>query len=137
MATGEMLGVELPEREPIKMIDVLESGLPASSLASFKTAAGLADSDIADLLQIAGRTLTRVKGSRGRLPAALSDRLYAVASVYALALDVFGDRDAAIAWMDDPQFAFSSRRPRALLSSEIGRQQVRDLLFRIEHGQLA
>jgi putative toxin-antitoxin system antitoxin component (TIGR02293 family) len=132
------LGMRLPEREPLKVRKTLEAGLPASSLARFKSAARLADPDMASLLGIGERTLSRIKAARARrLPPELSDRLYAVASIYALAERVFGSRDLALGWMEEPQLAFGGEPPRALLSSEIGREQTRALLHRIEHGLLA
>lgn len=138
MTTAELLGLALPEREPLKVHKALAAGLPASSLARFKSGARLADPEIASLLGIGGRTLSRVKAARRRrLPPDLSDRLYAIASIYALAERVFGDRDAALGWLQEPQFAFGGETPRALLSSELGREQVRALLQRIEHGLLA
>jgi len=138
MKTQAMLGVEIPEGDPLRLLETLDAGLPLQSLKRFKEATGLADEDMATLLRIGGRTLTRVKGSRARrLPADLSDRLYAVASIYALAESVFGAHDAAIGWMSEPQFALGDHSPLELLSTELGRGQVRQLLNQIEHGLLA
>jgi len=120
------------------MVKVLEAGLPSRTLVRFKDAAGLTDPDVAELLRIGGRTLTRIKtAGAGKLPADLSERLYAVAEVYALAQEVFGDRATALGWLAEPQRALKHRAPRELLGSELGRQQVRALLQRIEHGLLA
>jgi putative toxin-antitoxin system antitoxin component (TIGR02293 family) len=136
--TQSLLGVEVPEGEPLTLIKALAAGLPLQSLRHFKQAAGLADDQMATLLQIGGRTLTRVKASRARrLPADLSDRLYSIASIYALADDVFGTHDVAVGWMSEPQFALGDHSPLELLSTELGRGQVRQLLNQIEHGQLA
>ena len=89
------------------------------------------------MLQVGSRALSRLKGARARLSAELSDRLYAVASVYALAEDVFGDAERARAWLIESQLGLGSKRPRELLATELGRSQVRGLLKRIEHGFLA
>ena len=136
MTAQSLLGASIPERDPIKLMRTLQAGLPSTSLRRFKRATGLADKDVAALLQIGGRTLTRVKAAT-RLPADLSDRLYAVASVYALAELVFGDRATAIGWLSEPQFGLQNRPPREFLSSELGRQQVKALLNQIEQGLLA
>jgi putative toxin-antitoxin system antitoxin component (TIGR02293 family) len=138
MSTQAILGVDIPEDDQLRLIKTLAAGLPPQSLRRFKKAAGLADEQMAVLLQIGGRTLTRVKASRARrLPADLSDRLYAIASIYALADDVFGEHDAAVGWMSEPQFALGEHSPLELLSTELGRRQVRELLNQIEHGLLA
>ena len=137
MTTQDFLGAKIPERDPMQLLKALQVGLPSTTLNRFKRAAGLADQDVAELLHIGGRTLTRVRASKRRLPADLSDRLYAVASAYAQAERVFGDRKSAIGWLNEPQFALADRPPRELLSTELGRRQVAALLDRIEHGFLA
>jgi putative toxin-antitoxin system antitoxin component (TIGR02293 family) len=137
MTTQDFLGAKIPERDPMQLLKALQVGLPSTTLTRFKRAAGLADQDVAELLHIGGRTLTRVRASKRRLPADLSDRLYAVASAYAQAERVFGDRKSAIGWLNEPQFALADRPPRELLSTELGRRQVAALLDRIEHGFLA
>lgn len=137
MTTQDLLGAKVPERDPMRLMKALQTGLPSSALNHFKRATGLADNQVAELLRIGGRTLTRVRASKGRLSADLSDRLYAVASVYARAEQVFGDRETAIGWLNEPQFALRNRPPREFLSSEIGRRQVVELLNRIEHGFVA
>lgn len=137
MTTQDFLGAKIPERDPMQLLKALQAGLPSTSLNRFKRVAGLADQDVAELLHIGGRTLTRIRASKRRLPADLSDRLYAVASAYAQAERVFRDRKSAIGWLNEPQFALADRPPRELLSTELGRRQVAALLDRIEHGFLA
>jgi len=137
MQTEAILGTTLADNEPLKLLEQLSAGLPAATLRQFKRATRLADADVAVLLQVSSRTLSRLKGGRTRLPAVLSDRLYSVASVYALAEAVFGATDRAAAWLNAPQHAFGGRRPQELVATELGRAQVRALLRRIEHGFLA
>jgi len=133
MQTEALLGTVLADHEPLKLLEQLSAGLPAATLRQFKRATRLADSDVAALLQVSGRTLSRLKGGRSRLPADLSDRLYSVASVYALAEDVFGAADRARDWLVEPQHGLGGRRPQELVATELGRSQVRALLRRIEH----
>jgi putative toxin-antitoxin system antitoxin component (TIGR02293 family) len=79
-----------------------------------------------------------VRGAgRKRLPPDVSERLFAVASVYALAIAVFGDTQTAFGWINEPQFGLAGRTPFTLISSELGRREVSSLLQRIEHGLLA
>ncbi len=60
-----------------------------------------------------------------------------MAALYALADEVLGDHAAALELMNALQFGLAESAPRALLSTDPGRQQVRALLQRIEHGFLA
>jgi putative toxin-antitoxin system antitoxin component (TIGR02293 family) len=138
MPLTALLGTQVPESTPLDLFDLIEAGLPAESLAAFKAATGMSDEAVAQVLNISGRTLTRLRStSRQRLPSDLSDRLLAVASIYQLAEKVFGDLQTAIGWLNTQQFGLGQRTPRDLLASEIGRKQVQALLQRIEFGQLA
>lgn len=137
-SAAELLGLRVPERDPLALVRALEHGLPSRALLRFKKIAGLADAEVATLLRLSGRTLTRMKtGAPERLPADLSERLYSLAAIYAEAEQVFGDRDTAWGWLDEPNVALARTAPRSLLNSELGRQQVRALLKRIEFGLLA
>lgn len=137
MQTEALLGTALADHEPLKLLEQLSAGLPAATLRQFKRATRLADAEFAALLQVSGRTLSRLKGGKSRLPADLSDRLYSVASVYALAEDVFGTAERARLWLAEQQHGLGGRRPQELVATEFGRVQVRALLKRIEHGYLA
>lgn len=134
----DLLGLPIADDDPVRLVEALQAGLPARALTLFKRRAQLADADLARLLRVGSRTLTRVKGSKARrLPPDLSERLYALASIFAEAEQVFGDRETALAWLAAPQFAFAGKTPRDLLASELGRRQVSGLLKRIEHGLVA
>jgi putative toxin-antitoxin system antitoxin component (TIGR02293 family) len=137
MQTETLLGTTLADAEPLKLMEQLAAGLPAETLRQFKRAARLGDDELARLLQVGGRTLSRLKASRSRLPPDLSDRLYAVAALYAIAEDVLGDSEQAHRWLEEPQYGLAGRRPREMLSTDVGRREVRQLLMRLEHGFLA
>lgn len=137
-----LLGTEIPENQPMALLDLIQTGLPTKSLTAFKTATGLTDTDLAAVLNLSSRTFTRLRSNLRskqvqRLPADLTDRLVSIAAIYQQADEVFGEHATALAWLNEPQFALAQRRPRDLLSSDFGRRQTRALLRRIEHGQLA
>ena len=136
METLTLLGTPLADHEPLKLLDQLAAGLPAATLTQFKRVTRLADSDVASMLQVGSRTLSRLKGRKSRLSADLSDRLYAVASIYALADDVLGDAERVRTWLAEVQFGLGGKRPQDMLATELGRAHVRGLLKRIEHGFL-
>lgn len=138
MDTKTWLGAALPEQQPQKLRQALQQGIAAKSLATFKIQAALADNELALALDMSPRSLNRLRASRAsRLPADTSDRLYALSRLYSLAEDVFGDRETALGWLREPQFALGNESPRDWLGSEYGREQVRALLERLRHGQLA
>lgn len=137
MQTEALLGTPLSDHEPFKLLEQLAAGLPSATLRQFKRATQLADADVATMLQVGSRTLSRLKVGDSRLSPDLSDRLYALASVYALAEDVLGDAARARIWFAEPQHGLAGKRPKEFLASELGRSEVRALLKRLEHGFLA
>ena len=137
METEALLGTPLSDDEPFKLLEQLAAGLPAATLRQFKRATQLADADVARMLQVGGRTLSRLNVMKSRLSPGLSDRLYALATIYALAEDVLGDSARARLWLAEPQYGLAGKRPQDLLASELGRSEVRGLLKRLEHGFLA
>lgn len=50
------------------------------------------------------------------------------------AVDVFGGRPQAQAWLDRPNRALSGAAPQSLLATPEGRERVLTILGRIEHG---
>jgi putative toxin-antitoxin system antitoxin component (TIGR02293 family) len=62
------------------------------------------------------------------------ERMGRVASVTALAVATFANREKAQTWLHRPTSALGDRRPIDLLDSEPGARTVQDLLHRIAHG---
>ncbi len=67
-------------KPPYALLDLIEAGLPAGSLATFKQATGMTVEIGAHVLNLGGRTLSTVrKVGHERPQADLCDRLFAVA----------------------------------------------------------
>jgi putative toxin-antitoxin system antitoxin component (TIGR02293 family) len=66
-----------------------------------------------------------------------SDRLLRLARVFARARQVFDDGESAARWMALPNRALGGVAPLTLLDTDIGVDQVREELGRIEHGIFA
>lgn len=73
----------------------------------------------------------------GRLSSTSSDRLFRLARVYALAVEVLGDENRGREWLKKPQYGLGGRIPLEIATTEIGAKEVENLLGRIEYGVLA
>ncbi len=113
--------------------DRIKQGLPYRSLESVGERLGLSAPETASVLQMPPRTLARRRQSR-RLAADESDRLYRLARVAAQAVDVFGTEEKASAWLRRPNRALGHETPLYLLDTDVGTQEVEDVLGRIAHG---
>lgn len=116
----------------------ISHGFPAKCAIHFKELTGFTNLEMSKLLGISEKTFVRwqVKPQKLINPVS-SDRLFRTAKVMVLAAEVLEDENEARSWMSEPQIGLDNKRPRELLTTEIGARQVEDLLLRMEHGYLA
>ncbi|MGH7559370.1 MAG: type II RES/Xre toxin-antitoxin system antitoxin [Gemmatimonadota bacterium] len=126
---ADLLGVSSPSE--IAYLERIDRGLPTGSIDRFMRATGLSEQAMDAI--IPRRTRNRQRG-RDRLSAEQSDRLARAADIYALAYEVFGERERANGWMKRPNAAFGDEPPTALLRTSTGATLVEEVLVRIAHG---
>jgi putative toxin-antitoxin system antitoxin component (TIGR02293 family) len=111
----------------------LRRGLPYGAVEALQGSLKVTAGEVAEALQLPVRTLTR-RRQESRLRADESDRVYRLARVRVHAIDVFDSPSKAGEWMRRPNRALRLQAPLSLLDTDIGAQQVEDVLGRIEHG---
>lgn len=127
-----LLGME--EAGTNELVRRVNAGFPYKALESLRENTGLGMSEIARLVQINPRTLSRRK-REGRLHADESDRALRLSRVYGRALDLFGgDLDRTRHWLSTPKVALGDESPLHYARVEVGAREVVDLIGRIEHG---
>jgi len=133
----EILGGEKVLRRkvssPLKLVEAVREGLPYSSLQAVMDALGLSRQEASRVLSLPLRTLDRRKRQR-RLQALESDRLYRLANIATRAIDVLGSPHHAALWLRSPNRALGGVVPLELLDTELGAEQVDEILGRIEYG---
>jgi len=113
---------------------VLESGLPVQTAEALKRRVGIGDDALVGLLGVSEKTLSRTRATNERLDPVASDRLFRVAQIAALAIEVLEGEAPAMHWLKRPQIGLGGSAPLALLATDIGCAEVGKLLLRIEHG---
>ncbi|MDP9480807.1 MAG: DUF2384 domain-containing protein [Actinomycetota bacterium] len=127
-----LLGME--EVETSELVRRVGEGFPYEVLENFRKNVGLGAGEVADLVQINPRTLSRRK-REGRLHADESDRVLRLSRVYGRALGLFsGDLDKTSRWLSTPKVALGGESPLDYSRVDVGAQEVVDLIGRIEHG---
>lgn len=112
----------------------VRKGLAYSSLLRFQRNTSLSVRAIAELIQIPTRTLTRRK-SEGKLAPEESDRLVRASRIFGRAMELFeGDSDAARIWLTSPQPALGGLVPLDLARTDVGANEVENLIGRLEYG---
>jgi putative toxin-antitoxin system antitoxin component (TIGR02293 family) len=113
---------------------IIREGIPWEAVAGIKKELELTDDELAGILDISERTLSRLRQSGKKLTASTGDRLYRLVHIYSLARRVFEGDPAAREWLHHPQVGLNVRSPLDLLQTEAGAREVEDLLGRIEYG---
>ncbi|HEX3034888.1 MAG TPA: antitoxin Xre/MbcA/ParS toxin-binding domain-containing protein [Thermodesulfobacteriota bacterium] len=138
MEVVELLGGEKVFKRRIsernEMREALREGLPYQALESLAKAMEIQISTLTKVIGVAPRTLARRKGSKTTFNPVESDRLYRVARIMSLAIEVLGSREKAKEWLSRPNRALGGDTPLSLLDTDIGAKQVEEILGRIEHG---
>lgn len=138
----DLLGITSDRQQQIDPSQMIAAGIPASAIARIKQVTGLSEQQMAEVVGISRRTLSRriqqaTTDSSTRLTAAQSDRLYRLARIVARTVEVFGDELEAKQWLNEPKLALNGRSPLEVVSTEPGVEQVDIMLGRIEHGIFA
>ena len=111
----------------------VRAGLPFRAFEALGSALDLGPAQLAGLVGVAPRTLARRKAAR-RLSPIESDRLYRVASIALLAVEVLGSLDKARSWLHQENRALGRVAPLHELDTEIGARRVEEVLQRLAFG---
>ena len=120
-------------RSPEDLTERVRNGLPFAALAAVMEQYGISRDVLCSILHLSTRNFPRRKQQK-RLSPDESDRLYRLARVIAHANRVFEDPEESADWIQSPSRALGKQQPLTLLDTDIGVQQVDQVLGRIEHG---
>jgi putative toxin-antitoxin system antitoxin component (TIGR02293 family) len=113
-------------------VELVRRGLPYQTLRSVTSELALSFKDVQAALQLSPRSLQRRKAAR--LSAVESERILRLVRVAAHASHVLGDRAAALDWLTTPNRALAGERPIHLLDTDVGANEVLEVLDRILYG---
>ncbi len=122
-----------PVGSATELAEFVRAGLPFAALQAVMRGYDLSREVVCTVLRLSQRNFPRRK-QRGRLSPDESDRLYRLARVLAHANRVFEDPAESADWIRSPNGALGLQPPLTLLDTDIGVQQVDQVLGRIEHG---
>ena len=116
-----------------QVIAQIKRGLPTASFEKLRNEFGVTAAELAKTLNINMRTLSRRKQS-GRLNVDESERVYRLARLFQIALNLFGDAGLVRRWFSAPKEIFGGLTPLVYADTEPGAQEVEKQLRRLEHG---
>ncbi len=128
---GESIGIKTNSVQDL--IVKLREGFPVSAFDRLKANLAVPEKELAATVNIAHRTLTRRK-KEGRLKVDESERVLRHAKLYERAVEVFEDEELAKNWFHMKVKSLGGKTPLEYSDTDLGAQEVNDLLTRIEHG---
>jgi len=125
----------LPQRDAsaTQRAEAIRDGLPAEAFDWLKTKLGLTAEELADVVHIPRRTVSRRK-KEGRFKPDESERVLRLIRLYQRAVQVLGGREEARKWMQESNYALGGETPLDFADTEPGARRVERLLGQIDHG---
>lgn len=127
----------LPANRGIRLIQLLNEGLPISVLDNIHEWTEMSKSDILRVTGINGRNVARRKSAGHTLTPEESERIARFVRVLDTAVDYFGSKQEAYDWLQAPVRGLGNIAPIDLIATESGALEVTDLIGRLEHGVFA
>jgi putative toxin-antitoxin system antitoxin component (TIGR02293 family) len=116
------------------LIQKVENGLPYTAFERLVKLLNSSASEVADLLRIPHRTLNRRKKS-GFLTHEESERILRMSRIVNAAFNLYeGRQESAISWLRKENRALGGETPLSMSGTEIGSEEVLNLIGRLEHG---
>jgi len=117
----------------LEKMQLARTGISKQDLEKLKQTAGLDYDSLAKGLGVTKATLFSRKGTE-KFSADLSEKIVSLADIYSYGYSVFDDVERFNAWMHRPNQALGGQPPYALIDNQFGREEVKDLIGRIEYG---
>lgn len=118
----------------VKTIRAIKKGVAYTTFETLQEEIGVSKETLSKTVNIATRTLHRRK-QEGKFRSDESERVYRVAKLFDKTLALFeGDISQARHWFSSPKKALGGKTPIEFADTELGAQEVINLIGRMEHG---
>ena len=117
----------------VEKMDMVRDGMSKKDLESLKSRTNLDYDKLSTLLSTTRATLINKKGTE-HFSAALSERIVSIADLYSYGFEVFEDSAKFNEWVFRPNQALGGKQPFELLDNQFGREEVKNVIGRIDYG---
>ena len=118
---------------PMEKMQLAQKGVSKIFLEKLKVMANLDYQKLATALAVTRATLINKK-KQEKFNASLSERIVGLADLYDYGFKVFEDKEKFNHWMVAPNKALGGKAPFDIINSQFGREEVKNILGRIEYG---
>jgi putative toxin-antitoxin system antitoxin component (TIGR02293 family) len=118
---------------PLEKMELAMEGVSKKDLEHLKEKTEMDYDRLAKALSVTRATLINKKKNE-KFNQGLSERIVGLADIYSYGYKVFEDEDRFNQWIMRPNKALSGVAPFDLLNNQFGREEVKNLIGRIEYG---
>lgn len=123
--------------DKILISNSINGGVPLSLFELIVDYSPFSENDWAEFLSISTKTLQRYRASSNYIFKPIySEKIFEIAEVTLVGLDVFGSAEKLNLWLLTPNYALGSKKPFQLIKDSYGKNLVISELIRISHGIL-
>lgn len=116
------------------LIDITRSGIDSTVAKQVLERFRLNANQTHAILGTSARTLARRLQKKQPLDSVESDRLVRFLNIVAYADTVFEEHTRTLRWLNSPNRALGGKIPMDLLDTDVGTQQVEEILHRIDYS---
>lgn len=117
----------------VEKMDMVREGVSKKNLESLKSKANLDYDKLSTILLTNRATLINKKGAE-HFSVALSERIVSIADLYSYGFEVFEDEAKFNEWVFRPNKALGGKQPFELLDNYFGREEIKNVIGRIDYG---
>jgi putative toxin-antitoxin system antitoxin component (TIGR02293 family) len=117
----------------IQKMHLSKAGVDKKYLEKIKIMTGLDYQKLAKLLAINRATLINKKEEE-KFTSTQSERIIAFEALYHMGMEVFQDKDKLNRWLNEPNRALGGEIPYEIMDNQFGREEVENVLGRIQWG---
>jgi putative toxin-antitoxin system antitoxin component (TIGR02293 family) len=118
---------------PLEKMALADGGLTKKVLEHLKKLTDLDYDELATALNVTRATLINKKGEQKFSPV-VSEKIVGLADLYSYGYEVFEDPERFNRWMFRPNQALGGKAPYDLIHNQFGREEVKNVIGRIEYG---
>jgi putative toxin-antitoxin system antitoxin component (TIGR02293 family) len=117
----------------VEKMDMVREGVSKKNLESLKSKTNLDYDKLSTILLTNRATLINKKGAE-HFSVALSERIVSIADLYSYGFSVFEDEAKFNEWVFRPNKALGGKQPFELLDNYFGREEIKNVIGRIDYG---
>ncbi len=117
-------------------IEMINKGVSKKDLEFLKQKSGLDYDQLSEVLSVARATLINKKGADKFNPT-LSEKIVSLADIYSYGYEVFEDEARFNRWVFKPNQSLGGKAPYHFLDNQYGREEIKNLIGKIDYGVYA